>query len=161
MKLTQFLYDRLVKWDTDWDMDPEEYPFEVKEEDTWKELADKLEGSLPAIALTTHEALSTAYSNDVDGKLAVAQQLSGYGNKGDIFIGISTSGNSKNILYAMVTAKALGLKTIGFTGRDGGELANLADISVIIPEHETYQIQELHLPVYHCWCRMLEAHFWS
>ncbi len=129
--------------------------------DRGMELADKLEGSLPAIALTTHEALTTAYSNDVDGKLAVAQQLSGYGSSGDAFIGISTSGNSENILNAVVTAKALGLKTIGLTGKNGGTLADMADLSVIVPEQETYRIQELHLPIYHCWCRMLEAHFWS
>ncbi len=129
--------------------------------DRGMELADKLEGSLPAIALTTHEALTTAYSNDVDGKLAVAQQLSGYGNSGDTFIGISTSGNSENIIYAMATAKALGLKTIGLIGRNGGKIADMADVSVIAPELETYRIQELHLPIYHCWCRMLEAHFWS
>ncbi len=129
--------------------------------DRGMELAEKLEGSLPAIALTTHEALTTAYSNDVDGKLTVAQQLSGYGKCGDAFIGISTSGNSENILNAVVTAKALGLKTIGLTGKNGGTLADMADLSVIVPEQETYRIQELHLPIYHCWCRMLEAHFWS
>ena len=127
--------------------------------DRGKELAEKLEGSLPAIALITHEALTTAYSNDVDGKLVVAQQLSGYGKCGDVFIGISTSGNSENILYAMVAAKALGLKTIGLTGRDGGALAKMVDVSVIVPEQETYRIQELHLPIYHCWCRTLEGHF--
>lgn len=129
--------------------------------DKGMELADKLEGSLSAIALTTHEALTTAYSNDVDGKLAVAQQLSGYGSSGDAFIGISTSGNSENILYAMVTAKALGVKTVGLTGRNGGTLSNMVDVAVVVPEQETYRIQELHLPIYHCWCRMLEAHFWN
>ena len=90
-----------------------------------------------------------------------AQQLSGYGSSGDAFIGISTSGNSENILYAMVTAKALGVKTVGLTGRNGGTLSNMVDVAVVVPEQETYRIQELHLPIYHCWCRMLEAHFWN
>ncbi len=121
-----------------------------------RELADNLEEGLPAIALTTHEALTTAYANDVNGSLSVAQQLNGYGRKGDVFLGISTSGNSKNILYASVLAKAKGISVIALSGRDGGELKKYSDIDVIVPEHVTYKIQELHLPIYHCWCRMLE-----
>lgn len=123
------------------------------------ELAAKLQGGLPAIALTGHAALSTAYLNDVDGDLIFAQQLYGYGKPGDVFLGISTSGNSKNVVYAMAVAKAKGLKTIALTGRDGGIMGRTADVAVIVPETETYRIQELHLPVYHALCLMLEEHF--
>ena len=123
------------------------------------ELAAKLQGGLPAIALTGHAGLSTAYLNDVDGDLIFAQQLYGYGKPGDVFLGISTSGNSKNLVYAMAVAKAKGLKTIALTGRDGGVMGRAADVAVIVPETETYKIQELHLPVYHALCLMLEEHF--
>ncbi len=123
------------------------------------ELAAKLQGGLPAIALTGHAALSTAYLNDVDGDLIFAQQLYGYGKPGDVFLGISTSGNSRNVVYAMAVAKAKGLKTIALTGRDGGIMGRTADVAVIVPETETYRIQELHLPVYHALCLMLEEHF--
>ena len=85
-------------------------------------LADKLQGALPAIALVDHVALSTAYLNDMDPLLGFAQQLNGYGEEGDVFLGISTSGNSKNVLYACTVAKAKGMKVIGLTGRDGGRL---------------------------------------
>ena len=125
------------------------------------ELAKNLENSLMAIPLVAHEALSTAYINDVDGLGVFAQQLLGYGRKGDVFLGISTSGNSENILYASVTAKALGIKVIGLTGETGGKLAELADICVKVPQKETYMIQELHLPIYHCWCLMLEEYFFG
>ena len=125
------------------------------------ELAKKLEAPLTAVALTAHEALSTAYANDVDGKLTFAQQLLGFGRKGDVFLGITTSGSSANIINAAVLAKAMGIRVIGLTGRDGGELKKYSESCVIVPEQETYLIQELHLPIYHCWCMMLEAHFFS
>ena len=123
------------------------------------ELAKKLQGGLPAIALTGHAGLSTAYLNDVDGDLIFAQQTYGYGRPGDVLIGISTSGNAKNVMYAMTVAKALGMKTIGLTGKDGGALKREADVSVVVPETETFKIQELHLPVYHALCLMLEEYF--
>jgi len=123
------------------------------------ELAAKLQGGLAAIALTGHNGLSTAYANDVDGGMVFAQQLYGYGRKGDVFLGISTSGNSANVMYAMAAAKAMGIKTIALTGRDGGAMGRFADVAVIVPETETYMIQELHLPVYHALCLMLEEHF--
>lgn len=126
-----------------------------------KYLAQNLEYGLMAIPLVAHEALSTAYINDVDGLGVFAQQLFGYGRKGDVFLGISTSGNSKNILYATVVAKALGIKTIGLTGNDGGELAQVVDVAVKVPEDITYLIQEFHLPIYHCWCLMLEDRFFN
>lgn len=123
------------------------------------ELAKKLQGGLPAIALTGHAGLSTAYLNDVGGDLIFAQQTYGYGRPGDVLIGISTSGNAKNVMYAMTVAKALGMKTIGLTGKDGGALKREADVSVVVPETETFKIQELHLPVYHALCLMLEERF--
>ena len=125
------------------------------------ELAKKLQGGLPAIALTGHAGLSTAYLNDVDGDLIFAQQTYGYGRPGDVLIGISTSGNAKNVMYAMTVAKALGMKTIGLTGKDGGALKREADVSVVVPETETFKIQELHLPIYHALCLMLEEHFFN
>ena len=124
-------------------------------------LADKLQQGLPAIALSSHQALNTAFSNDVDAELMYAQQLYVIGQTGDIFLGISTSGNSKNVRYAAITAKAKGMKVIALTGKTGGALAELADINLIMPCKETYQIQELHLPVYHCLCLMLEEYFFG
>ena len=123
------------------------------------ELAKKLQGGLPAIALPVQAGLSTAYLNDFDGDLIFAQQTYGYGRPGDVLIGISTSGNAKNVMYAMTVAKALGMKTIGLTGKDGGALKREADVSVVVPETETFKIQELHLPVYHALCLMLEERF--
>lgn len=125
------------------------------------ELSRNLEQGLMAIPLVAHEAMTTAYINDVDGYGVFAQQLYGFGRKGDVFLGISTSGNSKNILSATVVARALGIKVIGLTGENGGELARVADVAVRVPQTETYMIQELHLPVYHCWCLMLEDHFFG
>ena len=124
-----------------------------------EELAKRLQGALPAIALTGHPALSTAFLNDVDGEMILAQQLCGYGAPGDVFLGISTSGNSSNVDYAVTVAKAKGLKVIGLTGKDGGRLGQRADVAVIVPERETFKIQELHLPIYHVLCLMLEERF--
>lgn len=125
------------------------------------ELAKNLECPLMAIPLVAHEALTTAYINDVDGYGVFAQQLFGYGRPGDVFLGISTSGNSKNIMSATVVARALGIKIIGLTGQGGGELAGVSDVAIRVPETETYMIQELHLPVYHCLCLMLEETFFG
>lgn len=124
-------------------------------------LSRNLECGLMAIPLVAHEALSTAYINDVDGLGVFAQQLFGFGRPGDVFLGISTSGNSKNVMSATVVARALGIKVIGLTGATGGELASVADVAVKVPETETYMIQELHLPIYHCWCLMLEDKFFG
>lgn len=124
-------------------------------------LAKNLECSLMAIPLVAHEALTTAYINDVDGLGVFAQQLMGFGRAGDVFLGISTSGNSKNVMNATVVARALGIKIIGLTGADGGELAQVADVAIKVPETETYMIQELHLPIYHCLCLMLEDRFFG
>jgi D-sedoheptulose 7-phosphate isomerase len=122
-------------------------------------LADNLQGALPAICLTGHSSLTTAFMNDANADLIFAQQVNGYGKPGDIFLGISTSGNSKNVLYAAVNAKAKGLKVIGLTGAKENRLMKFADVCIRVPETETYKIQEYHLPVYHCLCMMLENKF--
>lgn len=124
-------------------------------------LAQNLQGALPAIALDGHPALSTAYMNDCAPLLCFAQQVNGYGKPGDVFLGISTSGNSKNILYAAVTARAKGMKIIGLTGQKDNCLSDRADVCIRVPQTETFMVQELHLPVYHCLCAMLEERFYG
>ncbi len=124
-------------------------------------LADNLQGALPAISLTGHSSLQTAFMNDAVPELVFAQQVNGYGKPGDVFLGISTSGNSKNVLYAAVNAKAKGLKVVGLTGAKENKLMKYADVCIRVPETETYKIQELHLPVYHCLCLMLEEKFFG
>ena len=122
-------------------------------------LAEHLQGALPAITLTAHSSLITAFMNDSEPVLDFAQQVNGYGNPEDVFMGISTSGNSANVLYAAITAKARGLKVIGLTGAKENRLMKFADVCICVPETQTYKIQELHLPVYHCLCLMLEDKF--
>ena len=124
-------------------------------------LSKNLERPLMAIPLVAHEALTTAYINDVDGLGVSAQQLYGFGRAGDLFLGITTSGNSQNVMSATVVARALGIKVLGLTGENGGELSQVANVCVKVPETETYMVQELHLPVYHCWCLMLEDKFFG
>lgn len=142
---------------------PAEFAEKLKSVDPVRgvDLSKNLERGLMAIPLVAHEAMTTAYINDVDGQGVFAQQLYGFGRPGDVFLGISTSGNSKNVMSATVVARALGIKVIGLTGAKGGELAKVADVAVKVPQTETYMIQELHLPVYHCWCLMLEDHFFG
>lgn len=124
-------------------------------------LAENLQGALPAIALDGHPALSTAYMNDCEPLLCFAQQVNGYGKSGDVFLGISTSGNSKNVLYAATTAHAKGMKVIGMTGAKDSKLKDMSDVCIKAPQTETYMIQELHLPIYHCLCLMLEDYFFA
>ena len=124
-------------------------------------LAENLQGALPAIALDGHPALSTAYMNDCEPLLCFAQQVNGYGKMGDVLLGISTSGNSKNVLYAATTAHAKGMKVIGLTGAKSSKLEQMSDVCIKVPQTETYMIQELHLPVYHCLCLMLEERFFG
>jgi D-sedoheptulose 7-phosphate isomerase len=118
--------------------------------------ADNLQKCYPAIALTGALSLSTAFANDVEPRLVFAQQVLGYGAAGDVLMGISTSGNSANVLYAAITAKAKGMRVIGLTGKDGGKLKPLCDTCLAAPETETYKIQELHLPLYHALCLTVE-----
>ena len=142
---------------------PKKFAERLKEVDPQRgeNLAKNLEQGLMAIPLVAHEALTTAYINDVDGLGVFAQQLYGFGRSGDVFLGISTSGNSKNVMSATVVARALGIKVIGLTGAKGGELADVADVAIKVPESETYMIQELHIPVYHCLCLLLEDRFFG
>lgn len=133
----------------------------AEDEEYGQILAESLQEGLPAIALNNHAALNTAFSNDMDANMIYAQQMCGYGMPGDVFLGISTSGNSKNVDYAVTTAKAKGVKVIGLTGKDGGKLGRRADVAVIVPEMETFKIQELHLPIYHALCLLLEEHFFE
>lgn len=124
-------------------------------------LAEKLQGALPAIALNGHAALITAYVNDGDPQLCFAQQVNGYGKPDDVFLAISTSGNSKNVLYAAAVARAKGMRVVGLTGGKENKLAAISDVCICVPATVTYQIQELHLPVYHCLCQMLEERFFG
>jgi D-sedoheptulose 7-phosphate isomerase len=132
---------------------------DIADSETALYLGDRLAQGIPAIALNAHTSLNTACINDIDGNIIYAQQVYGYGKTGDVFLGISTSGNSKNILYAMITARAKNMKTIALTGGSGGVIKQYADAAIVVPETETYKIQELHLPIYHALCLMLEDHF--
>lgn len=124
-------------------------------------LGANLQGGLPTIALDGHFALSTAYMNDCEPLLCFAQQINGYGNEKDVFLGISTSGNSKNVLYAAIVAKAKGMKVVGLTGAKDSRLSSMADITIRSSQTRTYLIQEHHLPIYHCLCLMLEDRFFE
>lgn len=126
-----------------------------------KFLADHLQCSLSAISLVSQTSLITAIANDISSDLIFAQQVMGYGKPGNLLFVISTSGNSKNILNAVYTAKTMGLKVIGLTGRTGGKLKTYCDVTICVPADETSLIQELHLPVYHTLCAMLEQHFFA
>ena len=126
-----------------------------------KVLGENLQMALPTIALDGHVALTTAYMNDCEPLLCFAQQVNGYGKEGDVFLGISTSGNSKNILYAAVVAKAKGMKVVALTGAKDSKLSQIADVTRKAPETRTYRIQEYHLPIYHCLCLMLEERFFG
>ena len=120
-----------------------------------------MQGAIPAIALDGHMALTTAYMNDCEPLLCFAQQVNGYGNENDVFLGISTSGNSKNIIYAATVAKAKRIKVLGLTGAKNSKLSEISDVCIKAPQTETYMIQELHLPIYHCLCLMLEDKFFG
>ncbi len=122
-------------------------------------LASLLEAGLPAISLCEHNSLSTAYANDRDPYAVFAQQLSVLGNEGDTLIALTTSGNSKNCVYAATVARAKGMNVISITGCGGGKISALADVAIKLPEKETYLVQELTLPIYHYLCAELEKHF--
>ena len=126
-----------------------------------KYLIDNLQMPLPAIALVNESAFMTAYNNDVTADLVFAQQVLGYGRLEDVFWGISTSGNSRNIIYAMETASVIGIRCIGLTGSRGDRLAEKCDVCIKVPEVDTFKIQELHLPIYHALCMELEHCFFA
>ncbi|MCR5753200.1 MAG: SIS domain-containing protein, partial [Acetatifactor sp.] len=138
-------------------------PLKQEEKDLFKNmgedgetLAEHLQGALPAITLTGAIALSTAYANDAVPEMVFAQQVWGYGQKGDLLLAISTSGSSTNICYAIETAKAKKLRVVGLTGKTGGRMKELCDACICVPETVTYRIQEYHLPIYHALCRAVE-----
>ncbi len=120
-------------------------------------LADHLQGALPAISLVSHTALLTAIANDIAGDMIFAQQVYGYGRRDDVLMAISTSGNSLNVLQALRVARAMGLTTLGFTGRSGGQMRALCDVALCVPRDRTADIQELHLAIYHALCAQVEA----
>lgn len=129
-------------------------------------LAESLQGSLAAVNLTAGSALLSAFGNDVRPELAYAQAAFGHGRKGDVLLGISTSGNASNVRSALVVGRAVGMTTVGLTGRGGGNksawggaMAALCDIMIAVPATRTFEVQELHLPVYHCLCAMVEERF--
>ena len=124
-------------------------------------MIEHIQGALPACALVENAALATAFANDVKADLVFAQQLYGYAQERDVLLAISTSGNAANVLNAVRLAKAMGIVTIGLTGGMGGALKAACDICMVMPERETYKIQELHQPVYHALCRMIEARFFA
>jgi len=129
--------------------------------ETAEYLITNLQAPLPAISLVGQTALSTAFSNDKATDLLFAQQVLGYGNKGDVLIAISTSGNSKNVIYAAQMAKFKGMKIISLTGSSGGQLKQLSDVLINAPAEETFKIQEYHLPIYHAICACVENDFFS
>jgi phosphoheptose isomerase len=124
-------------------------------------IAEHLQQALPAISLVSHSALITAFANDVAADMIFAQQVYGYGQHGDVVMGLSTSGNSNNILKALKVANAMGLKTVGLTGQSGGAMKDVCDVSIRVPWHDTLDIQERHLPIYHALCIMLEKEFFQ
>lgn len=121
-----------------------------------EQMIQNLQRAVPAISLVSEIALMTAYTNDNSAEMAFAQQVLSYGRPGDVLLAISTSGNSANALYAARIAKLIGVTVIGLTGDGGGKLMTLSDICIRVPSDITYQIQEYHLPVYHCLCACVE-----
>jgi len=129
--------------------------------DAGRYLAAHLQGGLPAIALSAHTALATAFANDVAADLVFAQQVYVYGQPGDVLLALSTSGRSANVLHALRTARSRGVRTVGLTGRSGGDMIPLCDVLVRVPFDETPRIQERHLPIFHALCIAVEAHFFG
>ena len=127
----------------------------------WEYISQNLQGALPAISLVSQSSIISAFSNDVAADMVFAQQVYGYAKPGDCLIGISTSGNAKNILYAAETAKAMDMKTIALTGESGGKLKGVCDVAIKAPSSSTPEIQEYHLPIYHTLCMMIEREFFD
>ena len=133
----------------------------VTDERIPEELRKGLQGSLPAISLPSQSAILSAYINDVEPMMMFAQLVYGYAKSEDLLIGLSTSGNSKNVVNAAKVAKALGVKTLALTGKNESNLSEICDVTIRVPEIETYKIQELHLPVYHYLCAEVEKNFFN
>jgi D-sedoheptulose 7-phosphate isomerase len=126
-----------------------------------EKICDNLQMPLPAVSLTSHISFTTAFNNDMNSEFTFAQQLFGLGKKADVLMALSTSGKAKNVINACKLAKILGIKTIGLTGKDGGELKNICDVVIRAPEEETLLIQECHLPIYHAICSAIEDVFFE
>jgi D-sedoheptulose 7-phosphate isomerase len=124
-------------------------------------LAGALQGALPAISLVSQASLLSAIANDTAADMVFAQQVYGYGRAGDVLVGISTSGNARNVVYAMQVARAMGMHTCALTGPGGGALKSVADVCICAPGESTPAIQERHLPIYHVLCAMLEEEFFG
>ena len=124
-------------------------------------LARDLEQGLPCLTLNSHIGFLTAFGNDVDPQLAFAQQLYAQAKPGDVFLGISTSGNSRNVYYALLVARLKGLKTALLTGDGCGRCESVADLVITVPAHDPYLVQEYHLPLYHAMCMIVEEHFYG
>jgi D-sedoheptulose 7-phosphate isomerase len=122
-------------------------------------LAGRLQQGLRAFSLCGHPAFSTAFANDVEAHMVFAQLATVLGEPGDVLLAVSTSGEARNVCLAAHAARAVGLKVIGLSGMDGGALAPLCDVCIIVPGRTTPEVQELHVPVYHYLCRAIEAHF--
>jgi D-sedoheptulose 7-phosphate isomerase len=146
-------------------LSPRPLPEEMKERlrtaipDNGAYLADHLQGALAAISLASQTSLITACANDIAADMVFAQQVYGYGVVGDVVMGISTSGNARNVLHALQVGKALGLRTVGLTGKSGGLMRAACDVTICVPYDLTPEIQERHLPIYHALCVMLEEAF--
>ncbi|MBE76308.1 MAG: phosphoheptose isomerase [Candidatus Marinimicrobia bacterium] len=152
--MKSFFYDRTLS-------DEDKLKLEETSPKIGKYLSENLQPALRSISLSAHNALNTAIANDIDSNLIFAQQVIGYGDQGDVLLGISTSGHSENIINAIITAKAMGLKTIGLTGKKGGKLKQICDVTICANAEQTPDIQELHLPIYHTICAMLEFEFFK
>lgn len=133
----------------------------VTDERMPEELRQRLQGSLPAISLPSQCAILSAFINDVAPENAYAQLVYGYAKEHDLLIGISTSGNSENVVNAVRVANALKIRTLSLTGARESKLSEISDVTVRVPETETYKVQELHLPVYHYLCAACEEHFFD
>ncbi len=134
---------------------------EIKDDRLSAEICKGLQGALPAISLVSQSAILSAYINDIDPYMMYAQQVYGYGNEGDLLICLSTSGNSQNVLNAAKVAKAIGMKVLSMTGQARSTLCDISDVTIRVPETETYKVQELHLPVYHYLCAEVERCFYA
>ena len=133
----------------------------VEDERISPDLREYLQGALPAISLCSHEGLISAFANDVKPDTVYAQQVYGYAKPEDLVIGLSTSGNSANVVNAIRVANDMGVKTIGMTGAGGGKIADIATVTIKAPATETYKIQEYHLPIYHFLCAETERAFFG
>lgn len=137
------------------------YKRKVDDQRIPQQLRDKLQGGLPAISLPSQIGVLSAFINDVDPDMMYAQLVYGYAKENDLLIGLSTSGNLKNVVNAVMVANAVGMKTLSLTGKMGGKLSEISTVTIKAPETETYKVQEYHLPIYHYLCIEAEKEFFE